>query len=74
MCLGAIYWARPRRILLHVAGTHNDAAQAGFDDSFIYQEMRVPVDQRQIPMTQLLNEEALAGFQEWQRTADKIRY
>lgn len=72
MCLGAIYWARPRRI--YYAGTHKDAAQAGFDDSFIYQEMRVPVDQRQIPMTQLLNGEALAGFQEWQKTADKITY
>ncbi len=72
MCLGAIYWARPRRI--YYAGTHKDAAQAGFDDSFIYQEMRVPVDQRQIPMTQLLNGEALAGFQEWQKTADKVTY
>jgi tRNA(Arg) A34 adenosine deaminase TadA len=72
MCLGAIYWARPVRI--YYAGTHKDAAQAGFDDSFIYQEMRLPVDQRHIPMTQLLNGEALAGFQEWQKTADKITY
>jgi guanine deaminase len=72
MCLGAIYWARPRHI--YYAGTHKDAAQAGFDDSFIYQEMRVPVDQRQIPMTQLLNREALAGFEEWQKAADKIVY
>jgi guanine deaminase len=72
MCLGAIYWARPKRI--YYAGTHKDAAQAGFDDSLIYQEMTVPVGQRQIPMTQLLNDEALAGFREWQKTADKITY
>ncbi len=72
MCLGAIYWARPRRIFY--AGTHKDAAQAGFDDSFIYQEMKMPVSDRKIPMTQLLNDEALAGFREWQKTVDKIPY
>jgi guanine deaminase len=72
MCLGAIYWARPLRV--YYAGTHKDAAQAGFDDSFIYQEMRVPVTQRKLPMMQLLNGEALAGFQEWRKTADKITY
>ena len=72
MCLGAIYWARPARIFY--GGTHKDAAAAGFDDSFIYQQMRVPVEQRHIPMTQILHEEALAGFVEWRNSVRKIPY
>jgi tRNA(Arg) A34 adenosine deaminase TadA len=72
MCLGAIYWARPARIFY--GGTHKDAAEFGFDDSFIYQQMRLPVEQRQIPMKQLLGEEALAAFLEWQKSAAKVLY
>jgi guanine deaminase len=72
MCLGAIYWARPARIFF--GGTHKDAAEFGFDDSFIYQQARLPVDQRHIPMKQLLGAEALAGFMEWQRSTAKILY
>jgi guanine deaminase len=72
MCLGAIYWARPARVFY--GGTHKDAAAHGFDDSFIYQQMHLPVDQRQIPMKQLLGEEALEGFLEWRRSAEKVLY
>jgi tRNA(Arg) A34 adenosine deaminase TadA len=72
MCLGAIYWARAERVFY--GGTHKDAAAYGFDDSFIYQQMRLPVDQRQIPMKQLLGEEALEGFLEWRRSAEKVLY
>jgi tRNA(Arg) A34 adenosine deaminase TadA len=72
MCLGAIYWARAARVFY--GGTHKDAAAYGFDDSFIYQQMRLPVDQRQIPMKQLLGEEALEGFLEWRRSAEKVLY
>ena len=52
MCLGAIYWARPARV--YFANSAADAAQAGFDDSFIYQEIRVPHAGRKIPMIQLM--------------------
>jgi tRNA(Arg) A34 adenosine deaminase TadA len=72
MCLGAIYWARPVR--LFYAGTHKDAAAAGFDDSFIYSQMRLPVADRHIPMQQLLGEEAMAPFRAWQESVDKIPY
>ncbi|MCV4633679.1 nucleoside deaminase, partial [Escherichia coli] len=37
MCLGAIYWARPERI--YIAANRFDAAEAGFDDAFIYSEL-----------------------------------
>ena len=72
MCLGAIYWARPAR--LFYGGTHKDAAEFGFDDSFIYQQTRLPVQQRHIPMKQVLGDEALAGFLEWRKSTAKILY
>jgi tRNA(Arg) A34 adenosine deaminase TadA len=72
MCMGAIYWARPAR--LYYAGTRADAARVGFDDAFIYEQLETPVEARAIPMTQLMREQALAAFAEWERKADKVRY
>jgi tRNA(Arg) A34 adenosine deaminase TadA len=63
MCLGAVYWARPTRIVY--GAFHSDAAQAGFDDQFIYKELDKPREQRHIPMTQLLRSEADQVFDEW---------
>jgi guanine deaminase len=72
MCLGAIYWARPARI--YFACTAADASKAGFDDSFIYQEIARPHAQRKIPMTSMMREEALEAFRVWEKKQDKINY
>jgi guanine deaminase len=72
MCLGAIYWARPARV--YYANSAADAARAGFDDAFIYQEIARPHPERQIPMIQLAQDGALAAFRAWQAKEDKIRY
>ena len=72
MCLGAIYWARPARV--YFANSAADAAQAGFDDAFIYQELRVAHAERKIPMMQLKHDDALAAFRAWREKLDKIRY
>jgi len=72
MCLGAIYWARPARVFY--AGVAADAADAGFDDAFIYEELRRPPESRRIPMTQLMREESLAIFAAWKQLANKIQY
>jgi len=72
MCLGAIYWARPARV--YFANSAADAAQAGFDDAFIYEELRVPHAERKIPMIQLKNDNALDAFRAWREKSDKIRY
>ena len=72
MCLGAIYWARPAAI--YFGATHVDAAEAGFDDSFIYQQTRLPVAQRAIPMMQILGEDARRPFDVWRNTTEKILY
>jgi guanine deaminase len=72
MCLGAIYWARLSRI--YFASTAEDAAKAGFDDSFIYSELKQARAQRSIPTIQMMREEALAGFRAWAEKPDKIPY
>ncbi len=72
MCLGAIYWARPARVFY--AGVAADAADAGFDDAFIYEELRRSPESRRIPMTQLMREESLAIFAAWKRQPNKTQY
>ena len=72
MCLGAIFWARPAKVFY--ANTKEDAARAGFDDSFIYSQIALPPPARAIPMLQMLGDEALVAFREWQKKPDKISY
>lgn len=72
MCLGAIYWARPAHV--YFAGTAVDASRAGFDDSFIYREIPLPPQERKIPMTQMMREEALEAFRIWERMPSKTLY
>jgi guanine deaminase len=72
MCLGAIYWARPSRV--YFANTAADAAQAGFDDSLIYEEIPRPHAQRKIPMIPMMREEALEAFRVWKSKADRTEY
>ena len=72
MCMGAIYWARPKKV--YYANTRNDAANIGFDDSFIYQELTLPVEQRKMVMECIGRDEALAMFEAWQQKDKKILY
>lgn len=72
MCLGAIYWARPAKIFY--AATAADAAAAGFDDAFIYDEIQKPPGERRIPMIELQRSEALVIFRKWLAKSDKTPY
>ena len=72
MCLGAIYWARPK--VIYYANKREDAANIGFDDSMIYEELGIDLDKRKIPIVNLGREEALKVFQEWEIKDDKIKY
>jgi guanine deaminase len=72
MCLGALYWARPSRVFF--AATQQQAADAGFDDSFIYREIEIPAAQRSIPMLHVGGELAMRPFEEWASKADKTAY
>ncbi len=72
MCLGAIYWARPKKIFF--ACSREDAAAIDFDDDFIYKEIPLPIDQRQIETTQLLQKEGQVVFNKWKAKGDKTVY
>ncbi len=72
MCLGAIYWARLKKI--HYAATKEDAAEAGFDDSFIYDELALPQSERHLSAEPMLREEGAAAFDRWKNKTDKIKY
>ena len=72
MCLGAIYWARPDRV--YFAATARDAADAGFDDSFIYEELKRTHSERQIPLEPLLREAGMEPFHAWRQKDNRIRY
>ena len=72
MCLGAIYWARPSRVVY--ACSRKDAADIGFDDDFIYQEIPLPILERSMPMQQVLRNEGKQVFEMWTEKGDKTLY
>jgi guanine deaminase len=72
MCLGAIYWARPDRV--YYSATASDAAASGFDDSFIYQELKLAHTARRIPFEQMMGEAGLEPFREWTQKDGRIPY
>ena len=72
MCLSAIYWAHIDKI--YYANTRSDARKINFDDSLIYSELTKKVDQRKIPMVQLMREDALKAFELWDKKIDKVKY
>ncbi len=72
MCLGAIYWARLDKI--YYANTKVDAAAIGFDDQFIYEELDLEMNQRRLPIVQLMREEAQIAFKKWEQSPLKIEY
>jgi len=72
MCLGAIYWARPKKLVF--ASSKEDASAAGFDDSLIYREIPLPIEKRMIETQQLLREEGQFVFDKWVASDDKTKY
>jgi len=72
MCLAAAYWARIGK--LYYAATREDAAEAGFDDSRLYDEIALPAERRSIVAINDLRPEALAAFDAWRAKADRIGY
>lgn len=72
MCLGAIYWARPK--VVYYANTRNDAAEIGFDDSFIYEEISADIEHRKIPLIRLPQQTAIDVFDAWSKKEDKTAY
>ena len=72
MCLSAIYWARLDA--LYFAATRNDAADAGFDDALLYEEIALDWKLRKLNAEQHLHEEAQEVFSLWKNKPDRIDY
>jgi guanine deaminase len=72
MCIGAIYWARPRSV--YYACTKEDAARIGFDDHFIYEQIKLPIEKRSIRMQQLMPQEFYSPFKAWEASSTKVSY
>ena len=72
MCLSAIYWARIDKI--YYANTREDAQKIDFDDSSIYSELKKSIQERKIPMVQMMRNEALKAFDLWDKKTDKVKY
>ena len=72
LCLAACYWSRVDKI--YYANTREDARKIDFDDSFIYSEINKNINERKIPMTQVMRDEALKAFELWDKKTDKVKY
>ena len=72
MCLSAMYWAHIDKIFY--GNSRNDAAKINFDDKFIYDEFKVKMSHRKIPLVQLSSDYAIKAFRLWEEEENKIRY
>lgn len=72
MCLAAAYWARLDAV--YYGASAADAARAGFDDAFLYAELRKSANERKLSATQLLGDEAWASFAAWIDSPNKVEY
>ena len=72
MCLSSAYWAGVSRLCF--AATRDDAANAGFSDAFIYDQLALPVEQRSIPCIHFMRDEAQVPFDAWNENEEKTRY
>jgi tRNA(Arg) A34 adenosine deaminase TadA len=72
MCLAAIYWARCRTI--YYGCTAEDAAKAGFDDAYLYAEMKKPLEERTLPIVNLCRDDAGMAFAAWIDSPMKVEY
>jgi len=72
MCLGAIYWARPKAV--YFANGRDVALAAGFDDDHIYEEFLLAPEERRYPATRLEIDGADEPFRRWAAKEDRVEY
>ena len=72
MCLSAIYWSHID--LVYYGNSRENAAEIQFDDKFIYDEMKKDINERKIPLKQILKDEAIKAFNLWAETENKTKY
>jgi len=76
MCLSAIYWSRLDRV--YYANSYQQAQTIGFDDQFIFNELAIPHQQKQIHIAQIQDSQTRKNaadiFTLWEQNLDKISY
>jgi len=72
MCFSAALWARVDAI--YYAATRRDAAKIGFDDSFFYEQVGLPINKREVTMQQMQRKAAVDVFDGWEKKVDKTHY
>jgi len=72
MCLGAIYWAGIKKVVY--SSDREDAAKAGFNDSFIYNEILIKPSERKILFLHISDNGSEELFRKWEKFEDKIPY
>ncbi len=72
MCLSAAYWAKVDKI--YFSAGRDDAAEAGFSDAFLYEELALPLEKRSVSIERLLEDEGIAPFDLWRENENKIPY
>ena len=72
MCLAATYWSRIDRLFF--SATRADAANAGFDDKYFYDQVNIPIEERDLPMITMLREAGATAFNAWNKKSDRVEY
>lgn len=72
MCLSAAYWAGIEAI--YFSNTKNEAAEIGFSDLFLYEEVVKPIEERSIPTFKKPMELAKKVFEAWAADIKKVEY
>lgn len=72
MCFGAIYWSRPDEVLY--ACDKSEAAEIGFDDQFIYNEIGLSDSMRSIKFKRISRHKGKTVFREWVSKENKVLY
>ena len=72
MCLSALYWSRCDAV--YYGNSAADAAAIGFDDAFLYHQLKLPIQERSLPMQRMMPDQAIESFNAWRAKPDKIEY
>jgi guanine deaminase len=72
MCLSALYWSRCDAV--YYGNSAADAAAIGFDDAFLYHQLKLPIHERSLPMERMMADRAIESFNAWRAKPDKIEY
>lgn len=72
MCWAACRWARVDRIVF--ANGRQAAAEIGFDDQFLYEELAASADEQAVPVEQVELPEGRALYEEWAADDSYTRY